>query len=112
LFAAPIRKCDQRSHFDAPRCRRLQRILDIGAIEAEDRNLHTCVRAFDGRQQRRHTIGGFDNQFHKGLSGRSDLFAAAIRSLITTRVAASRIVSDPQCAKQNIGLQHAGVTFL
>ena len=50
LFAAAVGKCDQGGHLDAPRRRRLQRRLDIFAIEAEDGNLHALLRALDGRE--------------------------------------------------------------
>jgi hypothetical protein len=68
LFAAAVVEGDQRGHLDAPRRRRLQRRLDVRAIEAEHGNLHALLRALDGREQRRHAVGGLDDQLHDGIS--------------------------------------------
>ena len=68
LFAAAVGKCDQGGHLDAPLRRRLQRRLDVLAIEAEDGNLHAFLRALDGREQRRHAVGGLNDQFHNWIS--------------------------------------------
>ena len=54
--------------------------LDVLAIEAKDGNLHAFLGALDGGQQRRHTVGGLDDQFHDRISPDLSLSGASLRS--------------------------------
>ena len=111
LLAALVGVGDQRAHRDAARDRRFERLLDLGAVEAEDHDVDDLLRLVIAADDGRDAVVGLDDQLHFGLaffsdhsteacpSGSSFRRAVVIRSRSTssgTRFVADRLVGRGQ----------------
>ncbi len=68
LVAAAIGVGDERAHAHATTDGRLERLLDLGAVEAEDSDVDGLLGFLDGVDDGRHAIFGEHQQFHKVLA--------------------------------------------
>ena len=79
LLAAVVGVRDERGHRHAALGRRLQRRLDLGAIEPEDDDVHALRGVLDGRHERRDPVLGLNQQLHRRVH-----HAATLRRMAAT----------------------------
>ena len=71
LLAAAVGVRDQRTHHDAARHGRFERLLELDAIEAEDDDVDRLPGLRDGLHERRDAVVGLDDQLHFDLTSSS-----------------------------------------
>ena len=80
LLALVIRVRDERAHDDTALHRRLQRLLELGAVEAEDHHVDRLLRLLNRGQDRGHAVVGLDDELHdRTLICPSSLFSRPTR---------------------------------
>ena len=90
LLAAAIGVGDQGAHGYAARHRRLERLLQLRPIEAEDDDVDRALGLLDRLQQRRHAVVWLDDELHVAISPCSfflDQSTAALPSGSSRRMA-------------------------